>query len=117
METFKLQPGEKLLINDPHAMWMKTDREKIPGAIKLTDKRFVFEKNATPFLSMFVQAKKKQILFECDLDKIKTFSREKNFKSVNIVIDNGLERPKKFETSKMDSLEGELKNHNVKIKE
>lgn len=117
MGKFVLQPGENLLINDPHAAWMKTDREKIPGAIRLTNKRFVFEKNATPFLGMFVQSMKKQILFECELDKIKSYSRETNFKSVNIVIDNGIERPKKFETSKIDSLEGELKHLNVKAKE
>jgi hypothetical protein len=109
MKKFFLQPGESLLINDPHAVWMKTDREKIPGAIKLTNKRFVFEKKATPFLGMFVKSMKKQVLFDYPLEKIKNYSRETNFKSVNIVIDNGIERPKKFETSKMDNLEAELK--------
>jgi hypothetical protein len=117
VEKFVLHPGESLLINDPHAVWMKTDREKIPGSIKLTNKRFVFEKKATPFLGMFVQSMKKQILFDYPLEKIKNYSSETNFKSVNIIIDNGIERPKKFETSKIDNLEAELKNLNIQGKE
>lgn len=120
MKPFSLHPGEKLLINDPHAMWMKTEMMAVMGSLKLTDKRLVFVKNANPFagiLQLFMKSQRSHVLHEYPLENIKSYSRETHFKSVRVVIDNGIDRPKKYATSKMDSIEAELKNHNVKIKE
>jgi hypothetical protein len=120
MNKFQLHPGEKLLINDPYAMWMKTEMMAVMGALKLTDKRLVFVKNANPFagiLGLFMPSQRSHVLHEYPLESIQSFSKEKHFKSVRIVIDNGKDRPKKYVTSKIASFEGELKNHNVKIKE
>jgi hypothetical protein len=120
MKPFSLHAGEKLLINDPHAMWMKTEVMAVMGSLKLTDKRLVFVKNANPFagiLGIFMASQRSHVLHEYPLGSIQSFSKEKHFKSVRIVIDNGKDRPKKYVTSKMGTLEAELKNHNVKIKE
>ena len=120
MEPFQLHPGEMLLINDPYAMWMKTEMMAVMGTLKLTDKRLVFVKNANPLagiLALFMKSQRSHVLHDYPLDSIKSYSRETHFKSVRIVIDNGIDRPKKYATSKMDSIEAELKNHNVKPKE
>jgi hypothetical protein len=120
MEPFTLHPGEKLLINDPHAMWMKTNVMAVMGSLKLTDKRLVFVKNAKPFagiLGIFMKSQRSHVLHEYALDSIKSYTKELHFKSARIVIYNGIDRPKKYSTSKIESIEMELKNHNVKIKE
>ncbi|CAN5917833.1 hypothetical protein BH11BAC7_BH11BAC7_09650 [soil metagenome] len=120
MEPFQLHPGEKLLINDPYAIWMKTEMMAVMGTLKVTDKRFVFVKNANPLagiLALFMKSQRSHVLHDYPLESIKSFSRETHFKSVRIVIDNGIDRPKKYTTSKMDSIEAELKNHHVKPKE
>jgi hypothetical protein len=120
MEPFTLHPGEKLLINDPHAMWMKSNTMAVMGSLKLTDKRLVFVKNANPFagiLALFMKSQRSHVLHEYQLASIKSYSKEKHFKSERIVIDNGVDRPKKYATSKIESIEMELKNHNLMIKE
>ncbi|MDQ3112252.1 MAG: hypothetical protein M3R17_20395 [Bacteroidota bacterium] len=120
MKAFSLNPGEKLLINDPHAMWMKSEMMAVMGTLKLTDKRLVFVKNANPFagiLALFMKSQRSHVLHEYMLGKINSYSKEKHFKSERIVIDNGIDRPKKYATSKIASIEMELKNNNVKNKE
>jgi hypothetical protein len=112
MEQFSLKPDEKLLVNDPYASWMKTEMMAIPGSLKLTDKRLVFVKNANQFagpLKWFIKSMRSQVLHEYPLTSIKSFSRETHFKSEWLVIDNGIERPKKFMTPKIEVLEAELK--------
>jgi hypothetical protein len=116
MNAFQLQPGEKLLINDPHAMWMKSEMMAVMGSLKLTDKRLVFVKNANPFagiLALFMKSQRSHVLHEYPLESIKSYSQEKHYKSARIVIDNGIDRPKKYTTSKIESFEMELKNHHV----
>lgn len=120
MKPFSLNPGEKLLINDPHAMWMKTEMMAVMGSLKLTDKRLVFVKNANPFagiLGLFMKSQRSHVLHEYPLQNIVSFSKEKHLRNVRIVIDNGKDRPRKYVTSKIDTLAGELQNHHVKIKE
>jgi hypothetical protein len=109
MNDFKLEPGEKLLVNDPYASWLKTEMTFIPGALKLTDKRLVFVKNAVPFGSLFFKSMRSHILQEYPLSSIANFSRETLYQSERLIIDNGMERPKKYLTSKAEVLEAELK--------
>ena len=112
MEQFKLHPDEKLLINDPYASWMKSDLMVIPGSLKLTNKRLVFVKNANPFggvLKLLIKSMGSYILHEYPLTKEIVVARETHFKSERLVIDNGIERPKEYMTSKIEVLMSELK--------
>lgn len=117
MSPFQLQPGEKLIVNDPWASWIKNATSEIKGQLKLTDRRLVFVKNATPFLSLFLSSKKSCILFDYPFAAIKNFSRKKLFKSEELVIDNGIDRPVSFTTSKMDTFEAGLKERTGNSKE
>ncbi len=111
MEKFVLNPDEKLLINDPYAMWMKTEMMAIQGSLKLTDKRLVFVKNANPFaglLQLFMKSQRSCVLQDFSLGTIKNYSRKKFFKN---------ERLKEYVTSKIESFLAELKNAGIKIKE
>jgi hypothetical protein len=53
MAAFELQPGEKLLINDPHAKWFMLPMKGIEGRIRLTQNRFVFEVPEHSYFSAF----------------------------------------------------------------
>lgn len=117
MEKFILQVGEKLIINDPHAMWMKTETMAIDGCLKLTDKRIVFVKNATPFMQLFSESHKCQVLQDFPLDTLKSYSRKKYFKNERLIIDNGVDRPREYVTSKIESFIAELKNAGKEFKE
>ncbi|HET6989909.1 MAG TPA: hypothetical protein VFJ43_01240 [Bacteroidia bacterium] len=120
MEKFVLNQNEKLLINDPHAIWMKTETMPVDGTIKLTDRRFVFVKNANPIagiLKLFMKSQRSYVLHDFSLESIKTYSRKTLYKNERLIIDNGIERPREYVTSKIESLTGELKNLGIKIKE
>jgi hypothetical protein len=119
MEKFVLSPGEKLLINDPHAIWMQTETMPVDGTIKLTDRRFVFVKNAhaIAILGWFMKSHRSYVLHDFPLESIKSYSRKKYFKNERLIIDNGIERPREYVTSKVDSLIGEMKNAGIKFKE
>lgn len=120
MEKFALHQNEKLLINDPHAIWMKTEMMAIRGSLKLTDKRLVFVKNAHPFaglLKLFLKSLRSYVLHEYPLELLKNYSRKTYYKSERLILDNGFDRPKEFVTSKIKSITSELKNAGIKIKE
>jgi|SRR5665213_94098 len=112
MEKFSLQPDEHLLINDPHAMWMKGAMMAIQGQLKLTEKRIVFEKNANPLagiLSLFLKNQRQHVLHDIPLSSITNFSTVTFAKSERLVIDNGVSLPLTFATSKIDTFIPELK--------
>jgi hypothetical protein len=99
MKKFELQPGEKLLVNDPHAMWMKSDMMGVQGQLKLTDRRLVFVKNANPFaglLVLFFKSLQAQVLIEFPLNEITEISRSAFVKSTRLVVGNGKERSRNF---------------------
>jgi len=81
----------------------------IEGSLKLTEKRLVFVKNAVPFGSLFFKSMRSHILHEYPIASIANFSRETLYKSERLIIDNAVERPKKYLTSKVEVLEAELK--------
>lgn len=112
MEPFQLQPGEKLLVNDPHAVWMKGGTMTVKGQLKLTDRRLVFVKNPSEFagpLKWFIKSLRSYVLMDFPLEKIKEVSTTALGKDKRITIDNGIERPRQFVTSKMEVLDAELK--------
>ncbi len=120
MEPFVLNPNEKLIINDPHAVWMQTETMEVKGSLKLTDKRLVFVKDANPFagiLKLFMKSQRSHVLHDFPLNSIKNYSRKKYFKSERLIIDNGIDRPKEYVASKIESLVAELKKSGITFKE
>lgn len=118
MQPFQLRPGEKLLVNDPHAVWMKGGTMTVEGQLKLTDQRLVFVKNASEIagpLKLFMKSLRAHILLEFPIDKIKNFKRAAFGKNQRIVIDNGVDRPREFEVSKLDVMQSELKRIGVEM--
>lgn len=111
MSAFKLQPGEKLLINDPHAKWMMTEMKAVPGRIRLTESRFVFEKPEHAyfsFLKFLFKGLGAETLFEIKRSDITGASKAEGMKKARLRIETKYERPKVFETMKMDTIIGEL---------
>lgn len=111
MAAFVLEPGERLLINDPHAKWMMTEMKAVPGRIRLTERRFVFEKPEHAYFSAFKFLFKKlgaEILFEIRRSDITEVSKIEAAKKSRLQIKTKFERPKMFETIKMDTIAGEL---------
>lgn len=95
---------------------MKGGTMSVAGQLKLTNRRLVFVKNASEFagpLKWFVKSLRAHVLLEFPLGKIKNFKLAAFGKSQRIVIDNGIERPREFETSKLAVLEAELKRLGV----
>lgn len=116
MQPFQLLPGEKLIVNDPHVTWKKGGTMDEAGQLKLTDKRLVFVKNANEFagpLKWFVKSFREQVLLEFPLEKIKSFSVAAIGKNKRIKIDNGIDRPREFEVSKLQVIEAELKRAGI----
>ncbi len=112
MEKFSLQPDEHLLINDPHAMWMKGNMMAVQGQLKLTEKRIVFEKNANPLagiLALFMKSQREHTLHDIPLSAITNYSKSTFGKSERLVIDNGVSLPLTFATMKVDTFIAELK--------
>lgn len=118
MKPFALLPGEKLIVNDPHVTWKKGGTMDVEGQIKLTDQRLVFVKNASEFagpVKWFVKSMRAHVLLEFPLNQIKTFSVAAFGKNKRISIDNGLDRPREFEVSKLQVIEAELKRAGVVV--
>ena len=112
MEAFALLPGEKLLVNDPHATWKKGGTMNVQGQLKLTDQRLVFVKNAAEFsgpLKWIFKSMRPRVELEFPLGRIKSFSASAFGNSKRLTIDNGIERPREFETTKTAIFEFELK--------
>ena len=112
MAAFQLQPGEKLLINDPHAKWMMMEMKAVAGRIRITQNRFVFEKPEHAYFSFLKSLFKglgASIVFEIKRSDITAVSKAEgaNGKS-RLKIETKFERPKMFETMKMDTIIGEL---------
>ena len=111
MAAFVLEPGERLLINDPHAKWMMTEMKPVSGTIRLTERRFVFEKPEHAYFSVFKFLFKKlggEILFEIKRSEITEAVKIEAAKKSRLQIKTKYERPKLFETIKMDTIVGEL---------
>lgn len=111
MSGFELQPGEKLLISDPHAKWMMTEMKVVPGRLRLTQNRFVFEKPEHAYFSAFKFLFKglgAQTIFEIKRSEITGVSKVEAGKKTRLKIETKYERPKMFETMKMDTIVGEL---------
>lgn len=116
MERFVLRPGEKLLVNDPHVRWMKGGTMSVDGQLKLTNQRLVFVKNASEIagpLKWFVKSLRAHILLEFPLGQVRRFSVAAFGKNKRLTIDNGIERPRDFEVSKLQVLEAELRRAGI----
>lgn len=117
MSGFTLQPGEKLLINDPHAKWMMGEMKAVPGRIRLTNTRFVFEKpehGYFSFLKFLFNRLGAQIIFEIKRADITGATKAEGMKKSRLVVETKYERPKTFDTMKMDTIIGELNKTIVK---
>lgn len=112
MGAFQLEPGEKLLINDPHAKWMMGEMKAISGTIRLTEKRIVFEKPEHAyfsFLKFMFKGLAAQMLLEIKRSDITAVEKVDAGKKSRLKIDTKFERPKMFETMKMDTIIAELR--------
>lgn len=117
MAAFQLQPGERLLINDPHAKWVMMEMKRVEGRIRVTQNRFVFEKPEHAYFSAFRFLFKKlgaEIIFEIKRSDITAVEKVEAGKASRLKIETKSERPKMFETMKMDVIVGELKKSIVK---
>jgi hypothetical protein len=111
MGAFTLQPGERLLINDPHAKWMMGEMKAVPGRIRLTERRLVFEKpehGYFSFLKFLFKGLGAQTVFEIKRSEITAATKVEAAKKVRLKIETKFERPKMFETMKADTIIGEL---------
>ena len=112
MPKFELQPGETLIVNDPWTKWMRREMQPVEGQLKLTNKRLVFIQKAHP-LALFVlfipKSVREHVEMEFPLEEIKNVSKEEVGEKKRLVIENGIERPKIFVTSKVETFLGELK--------
>lgn len=111
MGKFSLQPGEKLVVNDPHVVWMKMPMVNVAGQLKLTDKRIVFIRDAHPFavFTLFLaKSMRSAVEFDYPLDKVKTISVVEMGKEKRITIEAGSERPRTFISSKAITMEVEF---------
>jgi hypothetical protein len=112
MQPFKLLPEESLLVNDPHVTWMLGGSLNVDGQLKLTNQRLVFVKNGNEIagpLKWFVKSLREHILLEFPLGEIKNYVVLELGKNKRLTIDNGVERPREFEVSKLAVLDAELK--------
>jgi len=111
MAAFELQPGEKLLINDPHAKWIM-GMKGVDGRIRLTQNRFVFEKPEHAyfsFLKFLITSLGADVLFEIKRSEITAATKAGGANGqYRLQIDTKFERPKIFETMKMETIIGEL---------
>lgn len=111
MAAFQLQPGERLLINDPHAKWMMSEMKAVEGRIRVTEKRFVFEKPEHAYFSAFKFLVKRlgaDIIFEIKRSEITAVTKAEGMKKSRLKIETKFERPKMFDTMKLDTIIGEL---------
>lgn len=118
MAAFQLQEGERLLINDPHAKWMMLPMKGVEGRIRLTQNRFVFEVPEHSYFSslkfMFKGLAAKTV-FEIKRSDITCATKVSGANGHHrLQIETKFERPKIFETMKMDTIIGELNKTIVK---
>lgn len=112
MSIFQLDTGERLLINDPHAVWMMMEMKGIPGTLRITQHRVVFEKPAHAYFGAFQFLFKKlgaEIIFEIKRSDVSAVSKVEAGKKARLKIETKYERPKMFDTMKMDTIIGELR--------
>ncbi len=117
MAAFQLEPGEKLLINDPHASWMMSEMKAVEGRIRVTERRFVFEKPEHAYFSAFkflIKSLGADIIFEIKRSEITAVTKVEGMKKARLKIEIKFERPKMFDTMKMDVIIGELNKTIVK---
>lgn len=111
MSGFQLESGERLLINDPHAKWMMGEMKSVEGRIRLTGSRLVFEKPEHAyfgFLKSLIKVLGAKTIFEIKRSDITGVSKIDAGKKSRLKIETKFERPKMFETMKMDTIIGEL---------
>lgn len=112
MAAFQLQPGERLLINDPHAKWMMMEMKGVEGRIRLTDARFIFEVPEHAYFSAFKFVFKgldAKIVLEIRRSDITAVSKAQGVSGKSrLKVETKFERPKLFDTMKMDTIIGEL---------
>ena len=118
MTAFALEPGEKLLINDPHAKWFMLSMKGIEGRIRLTQNRFVFEVPEHSYFSAFKFMFKglgAKVVLEIKRSDITAATKVEGAGGKSrLQIETKYERPKTFETMKMDTIIGELNKTIVK---
>lgn len=112
MSAFQLQSGERLLINDPHAKWMMMEMKAVPGTLRVTQNRVVFERPANPyfgFLKFMMKSLGAGVLFEIKRSDITKAEKATGASgNVRLKIETKYERPKMFDTMKVDTIAGEL---------
>jgi hypothetical protein len=111
MAAFQLEPGEKLLINDPHSTWMMMEMKPVSGKLRITQNRVVFEKPENAyfsFLKFMIKSLGASIIFEVKRSDITGVSKVEAAKTSRLKLETKFERPKMFETMKMDVIIGEL---------
>ena len=108
MKKFSLSPGELLLVNDPHAGWVR-GMQIIPGQLKLTNERIAFIKNATPFLKLLVKSHDEHVLHEIKLSELQKFSLVDFGKTKRLLLETGKSLPLTFVSPKHEIFMGELK--------
>lgn len=108
---FLLRPGEKLIVNDPHALWQMMEMKTIAGQLKLTNERIVFIRNPHPyavFVLFLVRSMRSGVEFEYRRSSLKAVTSVVFGKEKRLVIDPGSERPKTIITAKAETIEKEF---------
>jgi hypothetical protein len=111
MNGFQLREGERLLINAPYSLWCMTEMKKIPGTLKITGERVVFEKpehGYFSFLKGMIKSLGSKVIFEIKRSEITAVEKIEAGKAKRLKIETKFERAKTFETVKMDTIIGEL---------
>lgn len=117
MAAFQLQEGERLLINDPHAMWMMMEMKPVYGRLRITQNRVVFEKpehGYFSFLKFMIKKLGADTIFEIKRSDITAVTKVEAGKKSRLKLETKFERPKMFDTMKMDVIIGELNKTIVK---
>ena len=117
MSAFQLREGERLLINAPYSMWCMTEMKKVPGTLKVTGERVVFEKpehGYFSFLKGLFKGLGSVVIFEIKRSDITNAEKIEVGKSKRLKIETKFDRPKIFESVKTETIIGELNRTIVK---
>lgn len=117
MSGFQLREGERLLINAPYSLWCMTEMKKVPGTLKVTGERVVFEKpehGYFSFLKGLFKGLGSVVIFEIKRSEITNAEKIEVGKSKRLKIETKFERPKMFESVKTENIIGELNRTIVK---
>lgn len=117
MSGFQLREGERLLINAPYTLWCMTEMKKVPGTLKVTGERVVFEKPEHGYFSFLKGVFKglgSVVLFEIKRSEIISAEKIEVGKAKRLKIETKFERPKMFESVKTENIIGELNRTIVK---